>query len=133
LDESRLKCAPLFAGLGKRQRSFIAQRADEVDVSAGTELVHEGDFAHEFFIIEQGTARVVHDGEQIAELERGDFFGEVAIHATDRRTASVIATSSMDLIVLTPEAVRAVERELPEIAEKIRAAVAERLDPAPSS
>jgi CRP-like cAMP-binding protein len=128
MDESRLKCAPLFAGLRKKERRFVAQRADEVEVPEGKQLAHEGDFAHEFFIIEQGTARVEHEGQLLAELGPGDFFGEIAIHATARRIASVVATSAMELIVLTSESLRAVERQHPRVADQIREAIAERLE-----
>ena len=55
----------------------------------GYELAREGQFAHEFFIIEDGAA-AVSDGERIAELGAGDFFGEIGLLETERRTATVV-------------------------------------------
>jgi CRP-like cAMP-binding protein len=119
VDEKHLESVPLFAGLGRKERRTVAQLADEIDVGEGTKLAREGDFAYEFFVIRDGTAEVTHEGEQLAELGPGDFFGEVGIFASERRTADVTATSPMDLIVLTPGALRAIDREHPEVHAKI--------------
>ncbi len=130
MDENRLRSVPLFAGLGKRERKALARNADEIDVAEGKALAREGDFAYEFFVIEQGTADVTHDGECIAQLGPGDFFGELGVLASERRMATVTATSPMDLIVLTSGALRAVHREHPQVADRLRKAVDERFAPA---
>ena len=77
----------------------MAQCADEVDLRAGKELVREGDWSYEFFVIEEGTAEVVQRGERLAELGPGDFFGEMGVMEDTTRNASVIATSAMTAIV----------------------------------
>jgi CRP/FNR family transcriptional regulator, cyclic AMP receptor protein len=130
MDHNRLRSVPLFAGLGKKECKALAQRADEIDIPEGKRLAREGDFAYEFFVREKGTAEVTHDGECIAELGPGDFFGELGVLASERRMATVTATSPMDLIVLTSGALRAVNREHPQVAERLRAAIDERFAPA---
>ncbi|HXF37378.1 MAG TPA: cyclic nucleotide-binding domain-containing protein, partial [Actinomycetota bacterium] len=87
----------------------------------------EGRLPHEFFVIEEGTATVTRDGRRLAELGPGDFFGEIAILAEERRTASVVAASPMRLIVMTDRDFLEMAREMPEVAERVRAAVRERL------
>ena len=123
MDEKHLEAVPLFAGLGRKQRRAVAQRADEIDVSAGTKLAREGEFAYEFFVIRDGTADVMHDGESIAQLGPGDFFGEVGVFASERRTASVTATSDMELIVLTSGDLRAIDREYPGVHQQLADAI----------
>jgi CRP/FNR family cyclic AMP-dependent transcriptional regulator len=123
MDPSRLKSVPLFATLNDKELRQVAQLADEVDVSEGTRLVDEGKFAHEFFVIEEGKAQVVHDGKTVAELGPGDFFGEIALIRTDRRTASVVAKSPMKLIVIFGPNFRSMASDLPGVAEKIDTAV----------
>jgi CRP-like cAMP-binding protein len=123
VDEKHLQSVPLFGGLGRRERRAVAQRADEIDVAEGTKLAREGEFAYEFFVIREGTADVIHDDECIAKLRPGDFFGEVGIFASERRTATVTATSAMDLIVLTAGSLRAVDRENPGVHERLREAI----------
>jgi CRP-like cAMP-binding protein len=126
MDAARLKSIPLFASLSDKERQRVAQLADEVAVPAGQHVVDEGRFAHEFFVIEDGTAEVVHDGTVLAELGPNDFFGEIALLKADRRTASVIAKTPMTLIVMFGPNFRSVAEDLPEVASKIHAAIEER-------
>jgi CRP/FNR family transcriptional regulator, cyclic AMP receptor protein len=129
MDESRLASIDLFSALSKRERSEIASRADEIDVSEGSHLVREGEFAYEFFVIEDGSAEVVRDGEHVAELGPGDFLGEMGIVTRSPRNASVVAREPMRVIVLSEQDFRGVARSFPSVAERIREAVRERLEP----
>lgn len=127
MDERRLESVPLFAKLRAQERQFIARLAEEVEVPAGEELATEGRFAHEFFVIEEGSAEVRHEGETISTLGPGDFFGEIALVQTGRRTATVVATSAMRLMVLSEGSFATVRGEIPEIVGHIRTAVDERM------
>jgi CRP/FNR family transcriptional regulator, cyclic AMP receptor protein len=127
VDAARLKSIPLFADLTQREREAVARLADEVEVPAGKQLATTGEFAYEFFVIKDGTAEVTKDGERIAELGPNDFFGEIGLLETERRTANVEAKTPMELIVIFGPNFRRLERELPEIAAKVRKAIRERL------
>jgi CRP/FNR family cyclic AMP-dependent transcriptional regulator len=131
MDVTDLRRVELFSSLSKRELEQLARWTDEVSVPAGRELATEGRFAHEFFVIVEGGAEVVKDGERIAELGPGDFFGEIALLETDRRTASVIAASDMRLIVMFEREFKAMEHDMPDVAERIRAAIRERLSRRP--
>jgi CRP-like cAMP-binding protein len=131
MDVTDLRRVELFASLSKRELEQLARWTDEVSVPAGRELATEGRFAHEFFVIVDGNAEVVKEGERIAELGPGDFFGEIALLETDRRTASVIAASDMRLIVMFAREFKAMEHDMPDVAERIRAAIRERLSRRP--
>ncbi|MGH2785841.1 MAG: Crp/Fnr family transcriptional regulator [Actinomycetota bacterium] len=126
MDAKRLKTIPLFKELSDKELQRVAQLADEVEVSEGTHLADEGQFAHEFFVIEEGKADVEHEGKTLAELGPGDFFGEIALIKTERRTASVIAKTPMKLVVMFGQNFRSVEADLPDVHEKIMAAIEER-------
>jgi len=69
---------------------------------------------------------VIREGHRVAELGPGDFFGEIGLLVTGRRTASVVSLSPMRLIGMFEPSFRRVERELPTVAEAIRAALAAR-------
>ena len=58
MDAAQLEGITLFAGLSKRERARVAQLADEVDLPEGRQIVREGAFAYELFVIEKGTAEV---------------------------------------------------------------------------
>jgi len=128
MDAERLKQIPLFATLPEKQLKMAAQLADEVDVKEGQHLVDEGHFAHEFFVIEEGKADVVHDGKVVATLGPGDFFGEIALIKTERRTASVIAGEPMKLIVIFGPNFRSLASDLPAVQSKIDSAIEERCE-----
>jgi CRP-like cAMP-binding protein len=129
MDAKQLASMPLFAELDKRERKRVAERADEVDVPAGKKLANQGDLAYEFFVIEDGTARVEHAGaDGTSTLGPGDFFGEIGLLEDDhRRTATVVAETPMRLMVLTGADFRVLNRELPEVGEKVGSAMRERL------
>ncbi|MGH2573017.1 MAG: Crp/Fnr family transcriptional regulator [Actinomycetota bacterium] len=129
MDAARLKSIPLFAELPDRQREQVAQWADEVDVKAGKHLVDQGRFAYEFFVIEEGSARVTHDEKHLTDLGPGDFFGEIGILEDEPRTASVVATSNMTLIVITDRDFREMTRSMPQVAETVRRTMESRLKP----
>ena len=123
MDAARLKSLPLFSSLSERELSEVASFAQsKVDVSAGRHLIDEGRFAYEFFVIEEGEAEVTQGGERIDALGPGDFFGEIALIVTDRRTATVTAASEMRLVVIHHARFQHLERMFPSVAAHLRAA-----------
>jgi len=126
MDAERLKQLPLFADLPPKQIERLAQWTDEVDLPAGKRLIEQGTFPHEFFVLTEGSAEVLHDGRHLADLGPGDFFGEIALVEHHRRTASVVASTPVRVAVMFSREFEAMERELPEVAERIRQAMLER-------
>jgi CRP/FNR family cyclic AMP-dependent transcriptional regulator len=70
----------------------------------GDRIIQEGDLGGEMFIIKSGSVDVIKkDGKKefvLATLERGDFFGEMAMLENVSRTATVIARETTQLIAL---------------------------------
>jgi CRP/FNR family cyclic AMP-dependent transcriptional regulator len=132
MNEARLSGIPLFASLSKGQRRRVAQCADEVDVPEGKQLVNEGRFAYEFFAIEEGTAEVRRGDEQVAQLGPGDFFGEIGVVEHVVRNATVEAKSRMTLIVMGSGDLRQIAREMPQVADRIRETIEQRVSPGTS-
>jgi CRP/FNR family transcriptional regulator, cyclic AMP receptor protein len=126
MEESELRSVPLFESLTSEERRAIAPHVDEIEVPEGTELVRQGEFAYEFFVIEDGTAEVMRDGERVAELGPGDFLGEMGIVGKAVRNATVITTSPARVIVMTEQALRSMARTNPGVSDRITAAVEER-------
>ena len=126
MDERKVELIGLFANLSRHERRQIASTADEVDVEEGRQLVREGEFAYEFFVIEDGTAEVLRDGEHVADLGPGDFLGEMGIVSQAVRNATVVAKSPVRAIVIDEQAFRSIRRLNPAVADRITAAVEER-------
>ena len=127
MDPKRLRDVPLFAGLSKDELKQLGQWTTELDLPAGQVLGRQGSVAYEFFVIEDGVLEVTIDGERVAELGPGDFFGEIGLLASDRRTATVTATTPVRVIVMLGSEFRAMEREMPHVAQQVREAMRERL------
>jgi voltage-gated potassium channel len=86
---------------------------------AGSRLVGEGAPGYLFFILSEGTATVTSQGATLRELGPGDYFGEIAIIAGGRRTASVTATSHVKLLVMSANAFRELQEGRPDVAAQI--------------
>lgn len=127
MDAGDLKSVPLFSGLSKRERELVARFADEIDVPAGKVLTEEGGPSQEFFVITSGSATVTRGGTDVAHLESGDFFGEIGVLRSERRTATVTADTPMRLLVLFAQNFTALDHEIAEVRECVDKAMAERL------
>jgi CRP/FNR family transcriptional regulator, cyclic AMP receptor protein len=122
-----LKRVPLFADCSKSELRALARSTDEIDLREGTVMTREGRPGREFFVLIEGTARVTKDGQEVAELKGGDWFGEIALITNRPRTATVTATSAVDVLVLTDRRFRTVVETMPTIALKVLSSVGERL------
>jgi CRP-like cAMP-binding protein len=104
--QDRLRRIPLFATLPRREFKLLARTADLIEVSAGTELIREGETGREFFAIAEGEVEILRGGKPIATEQAGDFFGEIALLHDVPRTATVTAKTPSLLFVLTAQAFR---------------------------
>ena len=128
-----LKSVPLFAGCSKAELRRLASIADEIDLREGTVLTREGRIAHEFFVLIEGTVRVMKENRKVADLGSGDWLGEIALLTRAPRTATVTATSPLRTLVITDREFRQLVSEVPSIAMKVLTCVAERLSRTPQS
>jgi CRP-like cAMP-binding protein len=90
---------------------------------AGHVLFHEGDEGEDMYIIQSGKVAIkkrVKDGETtLALLEKGDFFGEMAILERMPRSAAAEVVESGDLIVISGEMFGDMIKANPEIAVRM--------------
>ena len=126
-----LRKVPLFERCSKRELAEIAQIADEIDLREGKVLIREGSHGREFFVLLDGAVDVTKGDRRINQLGPGDFFGEIALIApATERTATVTASTDVDVLVVTAQNFNGLLRRSPEIKLKVLEAVAERLGPA---
>jgi CRP-like cAMP-binding protein len=127
VNAARVREIPMFRHLSQSELERIAGWLQSYSIPEGDVLVREGASAHEFFLIEDGEAAVLEEGERVAVLGPGDFFGEIGLLETGRRTASVIAATPMDVIVMYRPEFERMKVELPTVADQIQAAIRTRL------
>jgi CRP-like cAMP-binding protein len=118
---------PLFNALNDDQLKEVADWFHVQSVGEGLKLIGEGAPGYTFFILVDGAAVVTHEGERLATLGRGDYFGEMAILGDGRRTATVTSTEPVRLLVMFGTEFRRLEAAHPEIAARITEAMQARL------
>jgi CRP/FNR family transcriptional regulator, cyclic AMP receptor protein len=126
MDAERLKSVAPFDSLPDGEREKFAVWVGELKVDADKHLADQGDYAYELFVIEDGTAEVRQDGEKIAELGPGEFFGEMGVLEKSQRTATVVSKTPMTLFTLSHWDVKRLQREAPEAIEELRRVIDER-------
>jgi CRP-like cAMP-binding protein len=97
-----LQKVPFLSDVSRRDLDGLAQTMAEREMPAGKEIVTQGRGGVAFFLILEGNATVVVDGEERRTLGPGDHFGEIALIVPDiPRTSTVRADSDMRLAALT--------------------------------
>jgi CRP/FNR family transcriptional regulator len=127
-----LRRVPLFSELSGSELERISQVAVPRSYPADTRVFHEGDPGDACYIVRDGSCRVTRehpDGRAItlATLGPGAIFGELAMLDGERRSASVEATESTELLALPAGDMRRLIREHAEMAEKLVIALTRRL------
>ena len=92
-----LAAARLFDGVDADGMDRIAAAAVEVEFPAEHVIARQGEIGTGFFVIVDGRVRVVRDGQTIATLGPGDFFGELSVLDGRPRVAQVVADGPTSL------------------------------------
>jgi CRP/FNR family cyclic AMP-dependent transcriptional regulator len=119
--------APLLAGVDADGIARIAARVVEVDFSKDHVIARQGEVGTGFFLVASGSVRVVRDGETIARIGPGDFFGELSILDGRPRIAQVVADEPTVCLALASWDFEAVVKEQPAVALAILRGLAGRL------
>jgi len=128
-DPSVLAALPLFDSLSESELAEVAAWFEARDVGEDVKLVGEGTTGHSFFVICDGEVSVKAGGDEIATLGPGEFFGELALLATGRRTATVTTTKPSHLLVLFGNDFARLRTKYPAIAAELEETMKQRLQP----
>jgi len=126
LDAAQLKRIPLFSDASDEELRKVAVFAQSREVSEGEVVIQEGGYSRELLAIEDGTAEVTREGEHIADLGPGDIFGEAGMLDDQMRSATVTATSRLELISMGHFEVKRLKKNAPDVYAKIERLVEER-------
>jgi CRP/FNR family transcriptional regulator, cyclic AMP receptor protein len=95
-----LGACPLFGGVRPEDLSAIGEGALEVDFPADHVIARQGEIGTGLFVIVDGAVRVVRDGQELARLGAGDFFGEMSVIDGLPRVAQVVTTAPTACLAL---------------------------------
>ena len=103
-----IRSVPLFSSLDDQAAGELRELLTTRDVASGDTLFRAGDEGDAMYLIESGRIRIsITDADQrqivLAELARGDFFGEMAIIDGKHRSADANVIEDGRLAVLSRE------------------------------
>jgi CRP/FNR family cyclic AMP-dependent transcriptional regulator len=127
-----LRQVPLFESLDNEAAGELCHLLESLDSKAGTFLFRTGDEGDAMYLIEHGKVRIcvrATDGREVTltELQRGDFFGEMALLDGQHRSADAIVAEEARLAVLSREHFLSFMQSNPNVALEMLTALANRL------
>lgn len=127
-----LRSVPLFASLDDAAAGELRSLLRTRDFVTGTALFRAGDDGDAMYLIESGRVRIAVTDEDkheivLAELARGDFFGEMAIIDGKKRSADAVIIEDARLAVLSRENFLRFIRNTPMVALEMLSATFSRL------
>lgn len=123
---------PVFETLGSDDLARVAAVAVPRRFAADQIIFREGDASDTCYIVRSGHARAVRehaDGRTItlAHFGPGDFFGELAMFDSERRSATLESLDQLEAVAITGDDMRRLLREHPDISMKLVMALGRRL------
>jgi small-conductance mechanosensitive channel/CRP-like cAMP-binding protein len=124
--ERALGSVDFLAVLPEEQRRRLAESSVMRLYVDGEPIVKQGDQTAEMFVVETGEVVVLLGDAAIARVEKGRFFGEMALMTGEPRNATVRAAGTCRLLVIDAASIRSVLESAPELAVHISRVMAER-------
>ena len=123
LGNDPARTIPLFAGLRPAQARIVVLMGEMRRFADGDTIVRRGDQGREMFVIIRGVTEVWagsdHDRKLLAQHQRGDVFGEMALVRHNERSADVVAASDVELLAVDERFLERIQRRYPRIASKV--------------
>jgi CRP-like cAMP-binding protein len=117
----------LFADLTTPQLKGVAHIFDEAWFPAGERILRQGLTGSAFYVILEGEAQILVDGQQRATLGKGEFFGDVSILLGEAPVADVVAKTPLRVLALAGPQVEAFLKAHPSVMYRMLQALARRL------
>lgn len=122
----RLRSVPGLAGTSDKELARLIPYVDEAELPAGFVLMEEGKPGREAFVIVEGEAEVAVHGAVVAHVGPGEVIGEMALLDHSPRSATVVASTPLRVLVLDPVGFRSILRA-PSVATGLATGLAKRL------
>jgi CRP/FNR family cyclic AMP-dependent transcriptional regulator len=95
-----LQRVPLFTGFNEDELRRVAELSRITEPAAGTVVTKIGEPGDSFFIIIDGSVAVRTPVGAGSQLRPGDFFGEMSLLDGEPRSATIVATTDLRLLIV---------------------------------
>jgi putative ABC transport system ATP-binding protein len=95
-----LKTVDIFKNLTPIELTNVAEKITKRQFVAGDVVFRQGEAGEEFYLISDGTVEVMREGQDVARLGAGEFFGEASLITGEPRNATVVANDNLETYVL---------------------------------
>jgi predicted RND superfamily exporter protein len=123
LGEDPTRTIPLLAGLRPAQARIVVLMGELRHFPPGAEIIKSGEQGTEMFVIVNGATEVwVGNGDErhkVAELRRGDVFGEMALVRQYERSANVVSRQDVEVLAVDERFLQRIQRRYPRIAARV--------------
>jgi small-conductance mechanosensitive channel/CRP-like cAMP-binding protein len=130
--ERAIRNIDLFRPLSDEELKAAAASFRHLHYSTGEKIIQEGEAGDSFFVIDRGEVEVSKtlSGKRrtLARLMEGQFFGEMALLTGERRAATVVAATDVDVFTLDKGGFEKTLVANPAIAVEISTILSERRD-----
>lgn len=113
---------PLLSGLSTDVLEQVREHALAVNYRQGDMVISEGDRDDALYLIIHGAVTVFKGGEAVAELQDGDFFGEMALLGDQIRTATVKIGKTSSLLRIRRKDILALSEDNIELKRRLEEA-----------
>jgi ATP-binding cassette subfamily B protein len=127
VDARRLRQIPLFARLDEPLLAALSEQFASERFEKGETVFEAGDAGDRFYVVVRGGVAVLTpEGKQLATLEDGDFFGEMALLNDAPRSATILARTPLLTISLSRAQFNELVEESAEVLASLQATARER-------
>src|SRR3984893_10409703 len=128
---NHLRSVPLFASLDDEFIEHLRQHVELVSYNQNQIICKEGDEADAFYLIRSGMVRVSNalpGGDMVRTyLSRGDYFGEIGLLRSIKRTATCAALDAVDVVKIPAADFALMLEKFPAVRQQIEAVAGARL------
>lgn len=117
----------LFADLSRPQVEAVSHKMTEESYPTGQRILRQGFTGTGFYVIVDGEVAVRIDGNEIARLGKGDFFGEMSILLGEPPNADIVATRQLRVLHLGGPELEGFLRDYPNVMLRMLKTIAMRL------
>lgn len=123
LGEDPGRTIPMLSGLRPAQARIVVLMGELQKFAPGDFIVRRGELGESMYVVIQGVVDVLagsgSERKRVAQLGRGDVFGEMALVRHNERSADVVATGAVEVLAVDERFLDRIHRRYPRIASRV--------------